>query len=267
MNMHVLPRSHLADFALTIDDLHVERNGRHILTDMSLKLERRRVTAIIGPSGAGKSTLINTINGLVAPTRGSIRAPELGTLADAKQWARMRRRTATVFQDHALIGRLSALDNVLLGLADTRHPLSLLPWPSPARESAARALRDVGLIDRAFERVEKLSGGERQRVAIARALVKKPRILLGDEPFSSLDPRLARQLGEDLRRLATRDGVTVILVLHQTSLARSLADRIIGVDSGRVAFDGPIELFDEETEAAIFAGACLGREDGSSEGS
>jgi len=267
MNMLVSPRSHLVDFALTVEDVHVERSGRRILDSVSTGFERSRVTAIVGPSGAGKTTLINAINGLVAPSGGGVRAPEIGLLTEAAQWVRLRRATSTIFQDHALIGRLSALDNVLLGLAETRSALSLLPWPSSTRERAGRALRDVGLIHRAFERVEKLSGGERQRVGVARALVKNPRILLGDEPFSSLDPLLARQLGEDLRRLATRDGVTVILVLHQTALARSLADRIIGVNSGRIVFDGPTEFFDEETEAAIFASAGLGRRTDARKGS
>jgi phosphonate transport system ATP-binding protein len=261
MNMLVSPRSHLVDFALTVEDIRVERNGRVILDGVSTGFERGRVTAIVGPSGAGKTTLINTINGLVAPSRGGVHTPEIGALVEATQWARLREATSTVFQDHALICRLSALDNVLLGLAKTRSALSILPWASSARARAARALGSVGLIHRAFARVEKLSGGERQRVGVARALVKNPRILLGDEPFSSLDPLLARQLGEDLRSLATRDGVTLILVLHQTSLARALADRFVGVNSGRIIFDGPVELFDERTEASIFAGAAAGRTD------
>jgi phosphonate transport system ATP-binding protein len=253
MNMHVIPRAQLSPFALTINGLCVERNSRRILDGVSLELERGRVTAIIGPSGAGKTTLINVINGLIAPVRGCIRAPGIGALADTKQWARIRRVTATVFQDHALIGRLSALDNVLLGLADTRHALALTPWPLSARERAARALSDVGLLDRAFERVEKLSGGEQQRIGLARALIRNPRILLGDEPFSSLDPLRARQLGEDLRALAMRDGVTVVLVIHQIHLARALADRIIGVNAGNIVFDGPADFFDAATEATVFA--------------
>jgi phosphonate transport system ATP-binding protein len=260
MNMHVLPRGQLAPLALTIEDLHVQRNGRSILDGISLTLPRGRVCVIIGPSGAGKTTLIKAINGLVAPAGGVISAPEIGVLDDAQQWARIRRTTATVFQDHALIGRLSALDNVLLGLADTRHALSLTPWPSSARERAAKALSEVGLIGRAFERVDKLSGGERQRVGVARALVRHPKMLLGDEPFSSLDPSLARRLGEDLRALATRDGVTVVLVMHQIELARAIADRIIGVKAGKIVFDGPAGSFDAEAEAAIFAASAFKRD-------
>ncbi|QGM47879.1 ATP-binding cassette domain-containing protein [Methylocystis heyeri] len=251
--MHVLPRGRSAPLALTIDDLRVERNGRLILDGVSLTLERGSVSVIIGPSGAGKTTLIRAINGLAAPAGGVICAPGIGALDDATQWARIRRTTATIFQDHALIGRLNALDNVLLGLADTRHALSLIPWRPSARDRAARALADVGLLDRAFQRVDKLSGGERQRVGVARALVRGPEMLLGDEPFSSLDPSLARRLGEYLRALATRDGVTVALVMHQIHLAREIADRIIGVKAGRLIFDGPTESFDATAEAAIFA--------------
>ncbi len=245
--------------ALAVKDLSVTRGGRSILRQVSASFNAGAVTVLVGASGAGKTTFLNVLNGLIAPSGGKLAAAGLGALAGAGAlnspdgWGRLRQDTASIFQDHALIGRLSALDNVLLGLADARHPLSPLPWPRAARERAARALADVGLLDRAFERVENFSGGERQRVGIARALARRPRLLLGDEPFSALDPPLARRLGQDLRALATRDGVTVILVLHQIALARALADRIIGLNDGRIVFDGPAEAFDAEAEAAIFA--------------
>jgi phosphonate transport system ATP-binding protein len=252
-DMRTLAHSDLAEPALTIDGLDVDRHGRRILDRISLAVEPGRVTAIVGPSGAGKTTLINVINGLVAPTRGRICAADIGALDDAEKWARMRRRTATIFQDHALIGRLGAFDNVLLGLAAERNPFSPLPWGPEARARAAHSLRDVGMLSRAFDRVENLSGGEKQRIGIARALSRRPRLLLGDEPFSSLDLPLARQIGADLRVLAERDGVTVVLVLHQLSLARAFADRIVAVKSGRIAFDGPSVTFDQEAEAMAFA--------------
>lgn len=238
--------------AVAVSNLCVARGGRAILRQMSLRFERGAVTVLVGPSGAGKTTLINVLNGLIEPTCGQIATPELGEFTQASHWNALRQNTATIFQDHALIGRLSALDNVLLGLADSRHPFSLLPWRREARLRAAQALRDVGLLDRAMERVEKFSGGEKQRIGMARALARRPRLLLGDEPFSSLDLPLARRLGDDLRRLATRDGVTVVLVLHQIALARALADRIVGINDGRVLFDGPAECFNAELEAQVF---------------
>ena len=166
-----------------------------------------------------------------------------------------RRGTATIFQDHALIDRLPAIDNVLLGLADMRHPLSPLPWPRALRIRAATALDEVGLLSRATARTGQLSGGERQRVGIARALVRRPRLLLGDEPFASVDPVLARELGAEFRRLVVHYGLTVIVVLHQLPLARTLADRIVGLAAGRVAFDGPAADFDADAEDAVFSSA------------
>jgi phosphonate transport system ATP-binding protein len=239
--------------ALALDALSVARGGREILKQVSTSFPAGMVTVVVGPSGAGKTTLLNVLNGLAAPTSGEIFAGGRGPLHDATSWAALRRDTATIFQDHALIGRLSALDNVLLAFAEARHPLSLLPWPRCAREAAAKALADVGLLDRAFERVENFSGGERQRIGIARAFSRAPRILLGDEPFSALDPPLARRLGQDLRALAMRDGVTIVLVLHQIALARALADRIVGLNDGRIVFDDVAEAFDAQAEERVFA--------------
>ncbi len=229
------------------------RRGTHeVLRDISLSFEEGAITAIAGPSGVGKTTLMGALNGLIKPVSGVITVSGIGQLSDAAALREARRRTATVFQDHALIGRLSAIENVLLGLADMRHPLSPLPWPQRSRERAAMALAEVGLLSRAATRTDRLSGGERQRVGIARALVRCPRLLLGDEPFASVDPALALRLGEEFRRLVVRSGLTVILVLHQLHLARTLADRIVGLRGGRVAFDGPAIAFDATEEERVF---------------
>ncbi len=253
MNMRVDPGIMPRPSAIELTDLGVERGGRLVLDALSLGFERGAVTAVVGPSGAGKTTLIHVLNGLIGPTRGAIASEAFGALASRQAWARQRERTATIYQDHALIGRLSALDNVLLGLADTRSPFSLAPWPRSARRRAVRALSDVGLPPaRALDRVDCFSGGEKQRIGIARALVRQPGVLLGDEPFASLDGPLGQRLGDDLRRLATSDGVTVVIVLHQVALARSLADRIVGLNGGSLVFDGPACLFDAEAESGVF---------------
>ncbi len=216
------------------------------------RLRGGRDHGVVGPSGVGKTTLIGALNGLIKPASGAISIAGAGRLDDAAALKEARRIIATVFQDHALIGRLSAIENVLLGLADMRHPLSLLPWPLALRERAALALDEVGLLSRASARTDRLSGGERQRVGIARALVRRPKILLGDEPFASVDPALALRLGEEFRRLVVRGGLTVVLVLHQIHLARTLADRIVGLSCGRVVFDGAPAEFGAEEEARIY---------------
>jgi len=239
--------------AVTVEGLKVCRGGREILRGLSLNFEEGAVTAIVGPSGAGKSTLMGALNGLLAMAGGSISVARIGSLDDPKALNEARRQTATIFQDHALIGRFPAIDNVLLGLADLRHPLSLLPWPKSMRIRAAQALDDVGLLSKANVRTSQLSGGERQRVGIARALVRQPRLLLGDEPFASVDPALASMLGQELRRLVAESGLTVILVLHQLELARTLSDRIVGLTKGEVTFDGAPAAFDAAAETWVFA--------------
>ncbi|HTH39650.1 MAG TPA: ATP-binding cassette domain-containing protein [Rhodocyclaceae bacterium] len=242
--------------AIDIKNLRIERGGRTVLDDLSLTIGSGEITAVVGPSGAGKSTFLAALTGLVSPRRGRILVGEQD-LADPTALQTHRLGTATIFQEHALIDRLSALDNVLLGLADSRHPLSPLPWPQSQESQAAQALADVGLLHLAHRRTGDLSGGERQRVGIARALVRKPAILLGDEPFSAIDPALSSHLGSELRSLVKASGITVVLVLHQIDIARSLADRIVGLADGRIAFDGPAASFDLAAHDRLFSRSLL----------
>lgn len=246
------PRQTTPAAALCLRSLCVHRGGTPVLKDITLDIPASAITALVGRSGVGKTTLIATLNGLIKPQSGSVTATGCGDLSDPHALRDYRRRSATIFQDHALIDRLSAIDNVLLGLADQRHPLSPLPWSEALRRRAAEALDEVGLLHRATARTSTLSGGERQRVGVARALVRQPSLLLGDEPFASVDPALVRQMSADFRILAQRHGLTVVLVLHQLETARLLADRIVGLVDGRIAFDGPAEAFDAEAEARIF---------------
>lgn len=235
---------------LTHVTLH--RGAGEVLRQVSLKIPRGRITAVVGRSGVGKSTLIGALNGLLTPSAGEIAVSGIGALDSGEALRRHRLRTATVFQDHALIERLSALDNVLLGLADRRHPLSPLPWPMSFRQQAAQALAQVGLLHRAQARVDRLSGGEKQRVGVARALVRQPSLLLGDEPFASVDPGLIRQMGDTLRQQVNDSGLTVVLVMHQLDAALSIADKVIALADGAVAFDGAASEFDAAARVRLF---------------
>jgi phosphonate transport system ATP-binding protein len=245
-------RATISDIALRLEHLTVRRGGADVLRDISLTIPAGKVTAIVGRSGVGKTTMIRSLTGLITPSSGAIHIAAIGALDNQQALREHRRQTATVFQDHALIDRLPAIDNVLMGLADLRHPLSPWPWSASMRRRAAEALDDVGLLHRATTRAAHLSGGERQRVGVARALVRRPRLLLGDEPFASVDPTLVRHLSKELRDLVVRSGVTVILVLHQIETARTIADHIVGLANGRVAFDGPPHEFGALAQARIF---------------
>ncbi len=238
--------------SLLLRDIQVHRGRQTVLKGLSLTIATGAITVIVGPSGVGKSTLMGVLNGLIRPVAGEVSVAGLGPLSDPGVLREHRRRTATVFQEHALIDRLTALDNVLLGMADSRHPLSPLPWPADLQRRAAQALLEVGLLHRVNARADTLSGGERQRVGIARALVRNPSLLLGDEPFSAVDPALTRRLGDEFKSLVSGAGITVVLVLHQIDIARRLADRIVGLADGRVAFDGPPETFDTAAQSRVF---------------
>lgn len=240
---------------IDLQNVTLQRGGVTVLQDISATIPEGTITAIVGRSGVGKTTLISAMNGLIQPVSGSISVTGLGTLDQQDVLRQHRHRTGTVFQDHALIDRLSAIDNVLLGLADRRHPLSPLPWPNAMRRQAAAALDEVGLLRSAYARVERLSGGERQRVGVARALARKPRLLLGDEPFTSVDPTLVHQMGETFRALVARSGITVVLVMHQIDTALALADKVIGLVSGKVAYDGPATGFDAAARLRVFPAA------------
>ena len=216
-----------ATAAITFDKVTVRRRETEVLRDVSLRIPAGKVTAVVGRSGVGKTTLVAALNGLLQPSSGRISVAGVGPLDNPRALLEHRRRSATVFQNYALVDRLTALDNVLLGLAGSRHPLSPWPFTLDQRRVALSMLETVGLAHRALARVDQLSGGERQRVGIARALTRSPTLLLGDEPFTSVDASFVRYLGNEFHRLVERTHLTVVLVLHQLETARALADRVM----------------------------------------
>ena len=206
----------------------------------TLEFRRGEFCVLLGASGAGKSTLLRCLNLLNRPSTGRVGTADLGPIDRPAALLEHRRRTGMVFQQHQLIPRRSALDNVLLGRVGY-HPTwrTLLPMPRSDQRIALECLDRVGLLDRALDRVDRLSGGQQQRVGIARALAQQPRLMLADEPVASLDPASAHGVLTRLRGIARDDGITTVVSLHQVDLAQAFADRIVGLARGRVVFDGP----------------------------
>ena len=203
---------------------------------------------IIGRSGAGKSTLLRMINRLAEPTAGRIlfEGTDITALRgkDLRQW---RARSAMIFQQFNLVGRLDVLTNVLMGrLAEISSWRSLAQaWPERDRALAMSALEQFDMASLAAQRADQLSGGQQQRVAIARALVQEPDIILADEPIASLDPRNTKIVMDALLRINKHFGITVLCNLHSLDLARTYCDRLIGMASGRIVFEGqPVTLTD-----------------------
>jgi phosphonate transport system ATP-binding protein len=232
---------------LKIDNVTVSYGTGTALDSVSLDLLRGEVTVLLGASGAGKSTLLRCMNGLVLPQTGIVQVEGVGDLEDERVRRLHQRRTGMIFQSHQLLGRLSALQNVLkgrLGYCSTLR--SLFPPSGRDVRIALQCLERVGLLDKAQARADQLSGGERQRVGIARALAQDPTLLLADEPVASLDPVNGERILSLLHRICREDGLTAAISLHQVAFARRFADRIVGLHAGRVVFSGtPAALTDE----------------------
>lgn len=239
---------------VTLNDVEVVYpNGTVGLKPLDLRLADNQVTVLLGPSGAGKSTLLRVLNHLVPPTRGTVTVRGAGDLTDPDALRDHRRQTAMVFQQHHLIGRRTALQNVLLGRIG-HYPFwrTLLPMPAAERRWALECLERVGLFDRALSRCDAISGGQQQRVGIARALAQRPSLILADEPVASLDPAASERVLGQLCTICEEDQVPVIISLHQLEYARLYADRIIGLAQGEVAFDGPPAAMTEDVLHRIY---------------
>jgi phosphonate transport system ATP-binding protein len=232
--------------------------GDHALRDVSLTLPGSDPVFVIGPSGAGKSTLLRCINRLIEPDRGSVRLDgrEITGLT-GRALREARRGMAMIFQEFNLIERLTVMENVLSGRLG--YVSLWQAWrrrfPAEDVEAAYRTLARVGLEGFENKRADALSGGQRQRVGIARALVQRPRILLVDEPTSSLDPRTSEAVLGLIVALAAEDGIPALVNIHDVPLARAFARRVVGLREGRIVFDGPPSALTGEALARIYDGA------------
>jgi phosphonate transport system ATP-binding protein len=226
---------------LVVEGLTCRFGAKAAVDDASFKISSGGFVGVIGRSGAGKSTLLRTINRLVTPTEGRILFDGIDVTAlRGRQLRQWRARSAMIFQQFNLVGRLDVLTNVLMGRLATMpawRSLSQL-WPEQDKALAMSALEQFDIAALAAQRADQLSGGQQQRVAIARALVQQPDIILADEPIASLDPRNTKIVMDALLRINKHFGITVLCNLHSLDLARSYCDRLIGMAAGRVVFDG-----------------------------
>ncbi len=235
---------------LTITDLaKTYATGDRALRGVSLTVNRGEMVALIGPSGAGKSTLLRCVNRLVPPTAGSILLDsiDMATL-HGRSLRRARTKIGMIFQEYALVERLTVLENVLSGKLGRMRllPSLLRRYEAADVERAVYLLEEVGLESQLEKRADALSGGQRQRVGIARALMQEPALLLVDEPTASLDPKTARQIMRLIRSAATERRLPALVNLHDVQLAKLFTDRIIGLREGKIVFDGaPADLTEE----------------------
>ena len=212
-------------------------NGTPALKGINLKVNKGEFVSILGPSGSGKTTLLRSINGLETASGGEIyfdnKIVNKNTILD------VQKKTGMIFQEFNLVNNLSAINNVLTGLLNSSNKfLSLFYLFSKNQKiKALRSLETVGLLEKSYSRSDELSGGQRQRIGIARAIIKKPLLLLADEPVASLDPKAANLILSLLKKINQDFGTTILCNLHQVDLAKKYSDRIVGLMDGKIIFD------------------------------
>lgn len=217
------------------------KTGDRALTAIDLDVPAGQVLALIGPSGAGKSTMIRCINRLVEPTSGEVWLDDVElTHMGAGALRRARRAMGMIFQEYALVERLTVMENVLSGrLGYVGFWRSFLrKFPQSDVDEAFRLLDRVGLLHMADKRADELSGGQRQRVGICRALIQNPKLLLVDEPTASLDPKTSRQIMRLITELCRERGLAAIINIHDVALAQMFVPRVVGLRLGEIVYDG-----------------------------
>ena len=212
-------------------------SGTEALSGVNLKVKKGEFLSILGPSGSGKTTLLRSINGLESIDSGKIFFDN--EKINKENLFEIQKKTGMIFQEFNLVNNLSAINNVLTGLLNSSSKfLSMFYlFTKEQKLEALKALETVGLLNKAYDRVDELSGGQRQRVGIARAIIKKPKLLLADEPVASLDPKASDLIMSLLKKINEDFKITIICNLHQVELAAQYSDRIVGLLDGMIMFD------------------------------
>jgi polar amino acid transport system ATP-binding protein len=223
---------------LKVEEIYKRYRKEEVLRGISFEVRKGETKVIIGPSGSGKSTLLRCINQLTIPDKGQVWLEGEEVTHTKKSINQFRQKMGMVFQDFNLFDHINALGNVEIGLIRVKGMDK-----NRAREKAMEELKQVGLEKQAYLYPAQLSGGQKQRVSIARALVMNPSVMLFDEPTSALDPELIGEVLEVIKNLAI-DGMTMVVVTHEMGFARSVANEVIFIESGRIIDQGsPYKLF------------------------
>lgn len=233
-----------------------EKGEAFALNNLSLKIEKGEFIAVLGLSGSGKSTLIRLLNQLIKPCSGSIYFEEKNVTNLKGEGLRLyRRNIGMIFQQYNLLLRNSVLTNVLVGKFGYLSPFDIFlkKFPKKDIQQAETMLQKVGLDGYKNRKARTLSGGQQQRVAVARALMQNPKVILGDEPVSSLDPVTSVEIMKLLQKINEEEGITMLINLHSVELAKKFASRVIGINKGRIIFDSSPCKLDEDAIKAIYA--------------
>ena len=230
----------MSEGLLRIENLHkIYSGGVHAVRGISFSVKEGESVAIIGSSGSGKSTVLRCINRLIEPTEGEVYLNDEQINTPHADINEVRSRIGMGFQSFELFPHLKVIDNITLGLIHVRRMSK-----AEAERQALEVLERVDMLDRKAAYPGNLSGGQKQRVAIARSLAMKPEVMLFDEPTSALDPELIGSVLQTIRSLAD-DGMTMVVVTHEISFARDVADRVVYMDEGVVAEEGPSTIIEE----------------------
>ena len=212
-------------------------SGTEALKGVNLKINKGEFVSILGPSGSGKTTLLRSINGLENIDDGEIffHNKKINKI----YLSEVQKKTGMIFQEFNLVNNLSAINNVLSGLLNSSSKfLSMFYlFTKEQKLEALKSLETVDLLDKAYSRADELSGGQRQRIGIARAIIKKPLLLLADEPIASLDPKASNLVMSLLKKINKEFNITIVCNLHQIDLATQYSDRIVGLLDGTIVFD------------------------------
>ena len=237
-------------------------NGVKGLNNVSLEIKQGEFVAIIGLSGAGKSTLIRTINRMHDISEGTLTVDGIDVNSlKGKILRRFRRDIGMIFQSFNLVTRTTVINNVLTSnIPDLPFWRVLLgAYPKKNKLAALEALDKVGILDKAYTRVDQLSGGQQQRVALARTLAQNPKIILADEPVAALDPVTAKQVMNDFKRINREMNISVLINIHHVDLALDYAERVIGIRAGEIVYDGPSKAVTQEVLDQIYCGQEIGK--------